>query len=212
MTFAACRPTTVGALALDIDHLYQTDHDNQFLTREKIDGTQLNNNQCAADPPNAPKIMAPDTLSHSQGGLLLDALAVVDKELVWADNSNISAKIALADQTVGSRNVTHTLGGNPITGFVVSGTKVYFGENNQPPVEPGGDDIEAAPLDPGEAGADDPTVVAHGQRNATSFVADAGHIYWVTHTPGAGGADAGSDAAVADDCAIMSLATSAAAP
>jgi hypothetical protein len=206
MTFAVCRqPTDVGALALDVDHLYQTDHNNQYLTREKIDGTQLLNNQCATDPTTAPQIMAPNVISHSQGSLLFDALAVANGEIVWADNSNLNAKVVAGDNTVGSRNVGHTLNNKPITGFAVGGTKIYFGESNDPVADPGGDDIEVTPFDPGEAGADDPVIVAHGQHNATSFVADATHLYWVTHAPAL--ADGG-----ADECAIMSLAIGAAAP
>jgi hypothetical protein len=212
MTFPTCRPTDVHAVALDADHLYQTDQNNLYLTREKIDGTQLINNQCATDPTTAPKIMAPDVISHSQGSLRLDALQVVGHELVWADSSNLNAKdVAGNNTTGGGRGFASTLGSNAITGFVVAGPNVYFGESGDPAVD-SGDAIEAAPFDTGDAAPPDPRIVARGQRDATSFVADAGHIYWVTHTPAAAQGDAGTDAALPDDCAIMSLAIGGAAP
>jgi hypothetical protein len=198
MTFPACRTSTVGAVALDATHLYQTDHNQLFLTRERIDGTQMINDRCAADPPNAPKIQAPDTISHSQGGLLLDALAVVGGEVVWADHGNINAKAGAGDTTTGSRPVAYTLGGNTITGFAVAGASVYFGESADPPGQAGAGAVEVAPLDPGEAGAGDPTIVARDQPNAGAFTADATHVYWVTRT-------ASTVATGPDDCALVRL-------
>ncbi|HTA18458.1 MAG TPA: hypothetical protein VK989_04160, partial [Polyangia bacterium] len=80
MTFATCKASHTGALALDVDHLYQTDYLSQFLSRERIDGTQAVNDPCQTDAAVPPKIAAPDTISHSQGELFQGALAVVDGE------------------------------------------------------------------------------------------------------------------------------------
>jgi hypothetical protein len=197
-TFAACRPTQPAGLALDTDHLYQTDFLQQFLSRERIDGTQLGKDPCAAADAGAPQVPVPDTISHSQGELLFDALAVVDGQIVWADFANITAKPVDGTTATSGHRITSTVGGNAVTGFVVSDGNVYIGEGDGSG-NPGGDAIEVAPLDPGEGGSNEAQVLAVGQPNPARFVADATHIYFVTCAPSA---TPGLD----DDCAIMSLA------
>jgi hypothetical protein len=198
-TFATCRASRPAALALDGDYLYQTDYTLQFITRERIDGTQASNDPCAADPTTAPKVNVPTTISHSQGELLFDAIAVWNGEVYWADNATISAKAVDGTTATTSRQVTLSAGGNVITGFVVDTGSVYFGESGDFQGGPTANTIQVAPIVPGEAGADDAKVIAEGQPGAASFVADASHIYWSTHTPSA-------TAGAADDCAIVSLA------
>jgi hypothetical protein len=129
----------------------------------------------------------------------MDALAVVGSELVWADSSNINAKAVTGNNSTSGRFVAATLGANAITGFVVAGGSVYFGESSNPPGVDTGDAIEVAPLEPGEAGPADARIVATGQKNASQFAADATHVYWVTRTPSEAGAGG-------DDCALVRLA------
>jgi hypothetical protein len=94
--------------------------------------------------------------------------------------------------------VVLSAGSNVISGFVVSGASVYFGEGDDEG-GPVSDAIEIAPVDPGEAGSDDARVIALGQPGAASFAADATHVYWTTHAPSA-------TPGAADDCTIVSLA------
>ena len=204
-TFAVCRASQPVALALDATHVYQTDSISQFVSRELNDGTQLANDPCAAADAGAPQIAVPDTITHSQGELFLDALYVTDGEavtgveVVWTDRATIYAKAVMG--TTSSRDVATSAGSNAITGFVVSGTSVYFGESGDPSGGPTSDTIQSAPLGPSEAGTDTlpGTVIAVSQPGASSFAADAARVYWTTHTPSA-------TAGAPDDCAIVSLA------
>jgi hypothetical protein len=184
MTFLPCRTSRTGALAIDADHLYQTDYNLEFLTREKLDGTQAIDDRCAADPTTAPKVAAPDVITHSQGELFEDALVVVDGRLIWADGANLVARTVTG--TNGATTLASSVDGNPITGFAVAGARLYFAEGGPTPADGTGDAIELASLDfadladggaPGEA-----KVVAAGQRNASELAASATHLFWVTTT------------------------------
>jgi hypothetical protein len=196
-TFTSCRSTRTGALALDVDHLYQTDYLLQYLSRERIDGMQMGNDPCAADPTTAPKIDAPDTISHSQGELLEDALTVVGGQVVWADSSNINGKPSDSTTATGALTLATSACANAVTGFVVSGPSVYLAESGA--AGPSGDALEIAPLDPGDAGTSTATVLAAAHGAASQLVADDAHVYWIATTPSA-------TTGAADDCAIVSLA------
>jgi hypothetical protein len=197
MTFATpCKTSRTGALALDVDHLYQTDYLSQFLTRERSDGMQAANNPCAMDPTTAPKIAAPDTISHSQGELFEDALAVVDGQVIWADNASLYGKPVTGTTMTGAPTLAMTANASVVTGFVVRGPNIYLGERGAG--EAGGDAVEVTPLDPGDAGNAIATIVATSRDAASQFAADATHIYWVATSSATGGAAA--------NCAIMSLA------
>jgi hypothetical protein len=221
MTFPACRTSGPGALGLDADYLYQTDFLREFLSREKLDGTQLANDPCAADPPTAPKIAAPETLTHTQGELLQDALTVLGGQIIWADGANINRRpVGGATQT--SQTLAVSASANVITGFVVTGANIYLGEASPGASDPTGNAIELAPLEPGDAGETEAKVIAKGQHGASQFAADATSIYWATRTPPArvNGVDVASSATctsdaygvccgavcAANDCAIMKLA------
>jgi hypothetical protein len=193
----ACKSSYSTTFAVDADHLYQTDFFQQFVTRERIDGTQLAKNPCSVTATTMPMVNVPDTISHSQGDILFDAIAVVGGNVIWADSSNVYSKPVDGSMTLGAPLIVSTAGSNAITGFVVSGTSVYIGEGDNSGA--GGNAIEVAPLDPGDAGETQATALAAGQPNPSQLVADATHVYWVTHTPSA-------TAGAADDCAIMSLA------
>ena len=182
MTFATCRTSRPGALALDVDHVYQTDFNQQLLTRGRLDGTQMVNDPCAADPTTAPKIAAPETITHTQGELLIGAVAVSSGQVIWADGSGLYAK-PVTGGTQNTQTLAQSAGGFPITGFVVSGSNIYFGETGDPATDLDADTIEVVPLVPGDAGASSPTIIAQGQRGASQFVADDANIYWVTKTP-----------------------------
>jgi hypothetical protein len=194
-SFASCRPTSPFALTLDADYLYQTDMLYQYVTRLRNDGTQLVNSPCA-DAGTA-QIAAPETVTHSQGELFLDAIYRAGEEVVWADHNNIYAKVPGA---VAGREVATSAGDNTITGFVVTGANVYLGEGVDQ-MTATSDTIQVAPLGTPEAGANPPaaTIIAVGQHAAGSFGADATHVYWTTHTPSA-------TAGAPDDCTIVSLA------
>ncbi|HSZ82310.1 MAG TPA: hypothetical protein VLA14_08510 [Polyangia bacterium] len=196
MTFATCKQSHTGALALDVDHLYQTDYLNQFLSRERIDGTQETNNPCSADQTTVPKIAAPDTISHSQGDLFEGALTVVEGQLIWADSSNLYGKAASSTTATGALTLATTADAGAVTGFVVSGASVYLGESGAD--ESGGDAVEVAPLDPGDAGPGTATIIAMAGGAVSQFAADATHVYWVVTSSATDGGAA--------DCAIMSLA------
>jgi hypothetical protein len=197
-SFAVCRMSQPVALALDSDYLYQTDVLNQYITRELNDGTQLVNNPCVAADAGAPQIAAPTTITHSQGELYLDALYRAGDEVVWADHTNIYAKL-VATGTVSAREVANSAGANTITGFVVTGANVYLAEGVDVMVGATSNTIQVAPLGTPDSG-DMPSgqVVAVGQIAASSLAADATHVYWTTHTPSI-------TAGAPDDCQILSL-------
>jgi hypothetical protein len=195
-TFSICRTSPPFALALDTDYVYQTDKVNQYITRLRNDGTQLVNSPC----PDAgmTQIVAPETVTHSQGELFLDAIYRAGDEVVWADHTNIYAKVP---GTVAGREVATSAGENVVTGFVVTGANVYLAEGADQLVGPTNDTIQIAPLGTPDSSADIPagTIIAVGQHAAISLAADATHVYWTTHTPSA-------TAGAPDDCAIVSLA------
>jgi hypothetical protein len=195
-TFATCRTSPPFALALDTDYVYQTDKTNQYITRLRNDGTQLINNTCA-DAGTA-QIQAPETVTHSQGELFLDAIYRAGDEVIWADHTNIYAKVP---GTVAGREVATSAGENIVTGFVVTGANVYLAEGTDAMVGATNDTIQVAPLGTPDGSADIPaaTIIAVGQHAAASLAADATRIYWTTHTPSA-------TSGAPDDCAIVSLA------
>ena len=186
-------------LALDETYVYQTDTLSQFITRERNDGTQLVNNPCVAADAGAPQIAAPETITHSQGELYLGALYRAGDEVVWADHTNVYAKLVMGAIT--SREVANSAGENIITGFVVTGASVYLAEGVDPIAGPTSYTVQVAPLGSPEGGADTPDgkVIAVGQHAASSLAADGTHVYWTTHTPSA-------TTGAPDDCAIVSLA------
>lgn len=199
-TFATCRPNTPGAIAAGGAYVYETADLLQFIVRLRADGTQLGNNPCVSADAGAPQINLPETVSHTQGALLLDALAVANGEVVWADHGFISAKTTGALAQATSRDVALSAGSNVITGFVVAGSRIYLGESDDPGAGPTAHTIQVAPFGAAGTDAETPTatVVATGQVGARSFAADATHVYWVTHTPSA---TSGAPA----DCAIVGL-------
>jgi hypothetical protein len=196
-TFSSCRTSPPYALALDTDYVYQTDKVNQYITRVRIDGTQLVTSPCA--DAGMAQIAAPETVTHSQGELFLDAIYRAGDEVVWADHTNIYAKVP---GTVAGREVATSAGENVVTGFVVTGANVYLAEGADALVGPTNDTIQIAPLGTPDGGTDIPpagAIIAVGQHAAASLAADATHVYWTTHTPSA-------TTGAPDDCAIVSLA------
>ncbi|HEX4404321.1 MAG TPA: hypothetical protein VH560_05805 [Polyangia bacterium] len=196
MSFASCKASHTGAIALDADYLYQTDYINLFLSRERNDGTQSVTSPCSTDAAVPPQIAAPTTISHSQGELFQGALDVVDGELVWADNSNLYGKPVDGTTSTGAPTLATTANAGVVTGFIVRGSNIYIGESG---VNEGtGDTIEVAPLDPGDAGTGIATIIATTSGTVSDLATDATHVYWVvTSSAPDGGAAA---------CAIMSLA------
>jgi hypothetical protein len=176
----AVKPTLLGrspaadlgqpfAFALDGDHLYQTEYFHKAVTRETLDGKQegLLEDRMTMAP------WAPDRIAVSQGSLLEEAIARWGDSVVWANGPTILRKAVTESEKAPALAVTSTMSGGDVTGFVVSGDVVYFGEAN-------GNTIQKASLPMGA-----PVVVAEDQLNPRRFVADADGIYWRT-----------------DDCAI----------
>lgn len=160
-----------SAFAIDAKYLYQTEIFHQAVSRETTDGKQngLLEDGVTRHP------FAPDRIAVSQGSLLVDAIARWGDSVVWADGPTILRKAVDASERTPSLRVASTMGGNDVTGFVVSGDKIYFGEGGSSRT------IQVASLPSGE-----PTVIATSQINPRHFAADAGNIYWAT-----------------DDCTIM---------
>lgn len=202
-TFATCRPSTANALAASDGYLYQTADLLQFIVREEFNGSQLGRDPCVAADAGAPQIQVPETVTHTQGELLLDALQVDLDQVVWADHGFVAAR-KIDDLSAGSnRNVALSAGSNGVTGFVVVGDRIFLGESDEPGGGPTAHTIQSAPYGANVDGGEAPTatVVATNQPGARSFVTDDGsHIYWATHTPSA---TLGAPA----DCAIVSLLT-----
>jgi hypothetical protein len=70
--------------------------------------------------------------------------------------------------------IANDAGFNPISGFVISGDKIYLGESSD-------NNVQVVPLTvPGDAGAPNSTVIAMNQMNPSQFAADATNIYWRT--------------------------------
>jgi hypothetical protein len=161
-----------GAFAIDATHLYQTELDHLAVTRETLDGNQMGllEGRMTRQP------LAPDRIGISRAGLLLDAIAVVSGNVIWADNNKIETMPVDALENESLAAIATSAGYNPITGVVVSGTTIYLGESSN-------NNVESAPLptnpDP-DAGAPEATVIATNQMSPSQFAADDTNIYWRT--------------------------------
>jgi hypothetical protein len=154
-----------GAFALDAIHLYQVELVHFAVSRETLDGKQnglLEGTGMSRGP------LAPDRIAVSQGSLLMDAIAVLDDDVYWANGPSIYSKVVDQDEHVSPTTVTSTVGSNFVTGFVVSGGDVYFGESVE-------NAVERASLDTGI-----PNIIATDQKDPGQFAADATNIYWRT--------------------------------
>jgi hypothetical protein len=173
-----------SAFAIDQTHLYQTEAFHQAVSRELLDGTQDGKLESGATAK-----LAPDRLAVSQGSLLLSSIAVWAGNVIWANGSTILQKALEDFEHAPTLSVTQKADGGvapasdagvsasgDVTGFVLSGDDLYFGEED-------GDTIRKVVLSTGQE-----TVLATGTSTPRQFVADAGAIYWST-----------------DDCKIMRL-------
>jgi hypothetical protein len=202
------------AFAIDATHLYQTEGLHNAVSRELLDGTQQGRIETGAIEP-----LAPDRIAVSQGALLLDAIAVVNGYVLWANNSSIHAKAVATLEHDPFLTVASTLTFDAVTGFVVSDGVIYLGDSGDnavnrvvkmpllipAPVTVDGGDTDAGVVDAeaGDAadaaddadipdGASEPAaavVVATKQVRPSQFAADDTNIYWRT-----------------EDCKIMKLA------
>jgi hypothetical protein len=162
-----------GAFALDGNYLYQTELDHAAISRELTDGSQeglLEGAQMGTQP------HAPDRIAVSQGQLLTDAIDVAYGYVIWADGSVIKGKGVGQGENDAWTVMAVAADLNDITGFVVSGNAIYFGESVT-------NNVEVAPLilDPADAGTGPKgTIVASNQVNAGQFAADDRYVYWRT--------------------------------
>jgi hypothetical protein len=163
-----------GAFAVDGNYLYQTELDHAAISRELTDGTQ---NGLLEGPQMIKQPYAPDRIAVSQGMLLTDAIDVAYGYVIWADGSVIKGKGVGQGESDAWTVMAVAAGFNDVTGFVVSGNAIYFGEAVT-------NDIEVAPLnlDPTTDAAVPPmgTVIATNQSNAGQFAADDKNVYWRT--------------------------------
>jgi hypothetical protein len=169
-----------GAFALDATHLYQVEIGHNAVSREVIDGTQIGLLETGAMEP-----LAPDRIAVSRASLVTDAVAVKDGRVVWANGIDIESQLVDTLASQGAPGIlANSAGFNPITGFVISGSVVYFGEEEM-------DTVEMAPVVTGSDSVSVPIgqVIALDQKNPGQFAADDKNIYWRT-----------------TDCRIMKLA------
>jgi hypothetical protein len=153
-----------AAFALDPTHLYQTELMHPAVSREKLDGSQM-----GKDENQAMGSFFPDRIATSQDHLLTDAIAVVDNQVYWATAASINSKPADAAEHSLVSLVTSTVEGKYVTGFVIAGDDIYFGEEGTTGA------IERASLSDGVA-----SVIATGQPLAKQFAADDQNVYWAT--------------------------------
>jgi hypothetical protein len=159
-----------AAFAIDPTHLYQTEIDHLAVSREALDGSQngLLEDGVTRQP------LAPDRIAVSRGSLVVDAIAVVNGNVIWANGTNIETKPADAGEGVSLSSVASSAGYNPITGFVISDNTIYLGESSD-------NNVEKAPLSASvDGGAPEATVIATKQMSPSQFAADATNVYWRT--------------------------------
>jgi hypothetical protein len=162
-----------GAFALDPTHLYQVEISHNAVSRETIDGLQ--NGLLETGTAQA---LAPDRIAVSRAGLVTDAIAISGQYVVWAnlDGIEIHDKDKTEQQSTLSL-IVNSAGFNPISGFIISGNKIYYGETSD-------NNVQVAPLSftVGDAGVPEGTVIATKQTNAAEFAADDTNIYFTTIT------------------------------
>jgi hypothetical protein len=155
-----------GAFAIDATELYQVEILHNAVTREKLDGTQ---NGLLEDGMNR-SMYAPDRIASSQSGLLTDTIGMIDDHVLWAVGPEIYRKAGNATDLNPRILVASTAEGDDVTGFVVSGGSVYFGEG-------GADNVEVSTVYDGNGVV---RVIATGQMSPSQFAADDQNIYWRT--------------------------------
>jgi hypothetical protein len=171
-----------SAFAIDATHLYQTEISHGAISRESLDGKQMG---FTKDGYRADK--APDRIAVSQEGLLFDALAVVNGNVIWVvGNGPFGPAIGTASVDALEVHTPPFIGlpadFSKITGFVVSGSSVYFGD--------GANNVEIVPLTKGvDTDVPHGTILASNQLSPSQFAADETNVYWRT-----------------SDCRIMKLA------
>lgn len=195
-------PTRIGlspdlgkpaAFAIDATHLYQTEIDHLAVSREALDGTQ--NGFLEGDMTR--QRFAPDRIAVSQGDLVLDAIAVVNGNVIWTNLNIIHSKPVDASEHDLFLPIAGTVPSSKITGFVVSDETIFLGEagfgkvnvvEKVPLLAPqpallGGGAADAGGADGGAVNDEalaTPVVIANEQMSASQFAADATNIYWRT--------------------------------
>jgi hypothetical protein len=162
-----------GALATDATHLFQPEIDHNAITRETLDGMQS-----GAITDGSVHALAPDRLAVSRSNLVTDAIEISGQYVVWANGSGIEAH----DKDTTEQQKTYVLIANSaefstLSGFIITGDKIYMGEADSSEVE-----VVGLNLMPGDAGAPAATVIATKQPNPAEFAADDTNIYYTTIT------------------------------
>jgi hypothetical protein len=198
-------PTDLGkpaAFAIDATHLYQTELDHYAISREALDGTQ---DGLVGDSGTTRQQWAPDRIAVSQAGLLMDAIVVLEGNVIWAANNVIWSKPVGAAE--GDPQFPIVTANSGILGFVVSDNLVFFAgtaftqgtvvakvplsTSSQAFTGTGAAVADAAVVDAAvdAGGPATPVIMATDQNKPTQFAADVTNIYWRT-----------------GDCKIMKLA------
>jgi hypothetical protein len=159
-----------GAFVFDGTHLFQTEMFHNAITKESIDGTQK-----GAITDGSIVTLAPDRIAVSRASLVPDAIAISGTNLVWANGTNIEFKGKDLGEKEGTLAILVTTPGfNALSGFLISGNKVYLGETSD-------NNVEVTPLQFTDMNAT-PTVIAMHQPNPAEFAADDTNIYFTTIT------------------------------
>jgi hypothetical protein len=162
-----------GAFAIDETHLYQTEIDHVSISREALDGNQ---NGLVVDGMGTRQSLLVDRIAVSQTFLVVDAIDVVNGQVIWAKSNLIYAKPVGKLEGDSFLPIARTSTATSVTGFVVSEDTIYLGQN---------DDIQKVPLSvalppDADAGVPEPAVIASDQPAPSQFAADAVNIYWRT--------------------------------
>jgi hypothetical protein len=168
-----------GAFALDSARLYQVEMGHSDVSRELIDGNQVG----LLEDFKTKQPLAPDRIQVSLDRLLTDAISVLDGNVIWARDKFIQTTSVDSTELAMPFTIATSVGLNPITGFVVSGKTIYFGEASDDNVE------KVSFRSDAEAGVPEVKIVAAKQPSPSQFAADDTNVYWRT-----------------GDCRIMKLA------
>jgi hypothetical protein len=164
-----------GAFATDGTHLYQAEISHNAISRETVDGMQ---NGLLEDG-TTHQMLAPDRISVSRANLVTDAIAISGQFVVWANGPNIESHDKDKTQFDGAtlNILANSAEFSSLSGFVISGNKIYMGESDSSEVE-----VVGLNLTPGDAGTPVADVIVKNQANPAEFAADDTNVYYTTIT------------------------------
>jgi hypothetical protein len=164
-----------GAFVTDGMHLYQPEISHNAITRETLDGLQ---NGLLEDGMTR-MALAPDRLAVSRAGLVTDAIALSGQYVIWANLNGIESHDKDKTQFEGAtlNVIANSAEFTSISGFVISGSKIYLGESDSSEVE-----VVDLQLTAAAGNAPVASVIVKNQANPAEFAADDSSIYYTTIT------------------------------